>query len=356
MREIEVDRLRRRIDLIDWKIIQLLNERMEIVLRVRKHKDKVFDPEREKIVLENVRQASRNLIREGFSQRLFDAIIEESKHLQEANLTLCGFQGEHGAYSEVAVLNYDRGLIPIPCREFKEVFEEVEAGTLDIGIVPVENSLEGQIAEVNDLLIETSLRIVGEITIPIHHCLLTLPETNYRELKVVYSHPQALAQCRSFIRRHRLEPRPFYDTAGAAKMLSEERPEASAVIASRLCAELYRLEIIKENIEDHPNNVTRFVALSKQEKEEGDKCSIIFSVPHRPGALFDVLKVFSERDLNLTRIESRPERGNPGRYVFYVDFEGDSRDEQVRSAIEQVKAKTATFKLVGFYKGFRGIE
>jgi prephenate dehydratase/chorismate mutase/prephenate dehydratase len=356
VRETEIERLRRRIDLIDWRILQLLNERMEIALKVRKHKQGVFDPERERTVLENVRQASRNLITEHFSQAIFGTIMEESKRLQEAPITLIGFQGEHGAFSEVAALSYHRNLVPIPCREFKDVFEEVENGALDYGIVPVENSLEGQIAEVNDLLIETPLNVVGEVVIPIHHCLLTLPETNYRELKVVYSHPQALAQCRQFIKRHRLEPRPFYDTAGAAKMLSQERPEASAVIASRLCAELYRLEIIKENIEDHPSNVTRFVVLSRTGRGEGNKCSIVFSVAHRPGALFEVLRVFYERHLNLTRIESRPEKGNPGRYVFFADFEGNSGDERVSSVLDEVRSRTLTFKLLGFYKAFREVS
>ena len=182
--------------------------------------------------------------------------------------------------------------------------------------------------------IETELKIVGEIKIPIHHCLLALPETEYRDLKIVYSHPQALAQCREFISRHKLEPRPFYDTAGAAKMLSEDRPDAACAIANKLCAELYHLEIIQENVEDHESNSTRFVILSRDESSEpGNKCSIMFSLKDEAGALFSILKIFSDRAINLTRIESRPHRNDPGNYVFFTDFEGSrQRRESDRCA------------------------
>jgi prephenate dehydratase/chorismate mutase/prephenate dehydratase len=231
----------------------------------------------------------------------------------------------------------------------------VATGQLDFGIVPVENSLEGAVTQVNDLLTETGLHIVGEISISIHHCLLALPETEYRDLKVVYSHPQALAQCREFISRHRLEPRPFYDTAGAAKMLSDDRPEAAAVIANRLCAELYGLEIIKENIEDHPSNSTRFIVLSQNRSDQaGDKCSIIFSVKHEAGALYAILKQFSDAGINLTRIESRPARNIPGNYVFFSDFEGSDQDERVVQALDAVREKSMSFKFLGCYKSNRG--
>jgi prephenate dehydratase/chorismate mutase/prephenate dehydratase len=349
-----LDAIRKRIDLIDLEILQLLNNRMELAVRTRRFKGYVTDAKREQEIFDKVKRLSHNLLKPAFSERLYQQIIVQSKEIQEQQYDLIGFQGEHGAYSEVASLAFDKNLIPIPCREFHEVFQDVAAGRLDLGMVPVENSLEGAVTQVNDLLIETELRIIGEINIPVHHSLLSLPETEYRDLKVVYSHPQALAQCRGFIARHGLEPRPFYDTAGAAKMLAKDRYEAAGVIANRLCADLYHLDIIQENIEDHPSNTTRFVVLSKDGVvENGDKCSVLFSLKHEAGALFAVLKIFSDGAINLTRIESRPARNKPGNYVFFSDFEGSEKDERVIHALKALKEKTIGFKFLGCYRSYK---
>jgi prephenate dehydratase/chorismate mutase len=349
-----LDAIRKRIDLIDFELLQFLNHRMELAARSRRFKGYVTDAKREQEIFDKVKRLSHNLLTPVFSERLYEQIIAQSKAIQGQDFNLAGFQGEHGAYSEVACLAYDPSLVPIPCREFHEVFNDVAAGRLDIGIVPVENSLEGAVTQVNDLLIETDLKIVGEISIPVHHSLLSLPETEYRDLKVVYSHPQALAQCRGFIARHGLEPRPFYDTAGAAKMLAKDRYEAAGVIANRLCADLYNLDIIQENIEDHSSNTTRFVVLSKDGVvENGDKCSVLFSLQHEAGALFAVLKIFSDGAINLTRIESRPARNKPGNYVFFSDFEGSDKDERVIHALRALKEKTIGFKFLGCYRSYR---
>lgn len=348
----DIREIRKRIDLIDCGIINLLHRRMELALRLRRLKGSIFEPEREKEVLANIRRYSRGVIEPEFAERLYAEIIDESKQIQQQDLKLIGFQGEHGAYSEVASLAYEPSLMPIPCREFREVFEEVGTGQLDFGIVPVENSLEGAITEVNDLLIETGLKIVGEISIPVHHCLLALPGMEYGNLRVVYSHPQALAQCRGFIARRGLEPRPFYDTAGAARMLSDERPQDAGVIASRLCAEFYHLEVVEEDIEDHESNTTRFIVLSKcSGTEEGNKCSVVFSLRHEAGALFSVMKIFSDAGINLTRIESRPMRTDPGNYAFFLDFEGSDKEERVAGALDKVGKGVQMFKFLGCYKG-----
>jgi prephenate dehydratase/chorismate mutase len=350
MKKGDLKAIRHGIDLIDNEIMGLLNRRMELAVRSKRFKSNTSDPGREGQVLDNVRRLSHNLVRKEFSEKLYREILVESKYMQDQGLQLIGFQGEHGAYSEVASLAYDPTLMPVSCKEFNEVFDEVATGQLNLGIVPVENSLEGAVTQVNDLLIETELEIIGEISIPVHHCLLAIPETEYRDLKVVYSHPQALAQCRDFITRHRLEPRPFYDTAGAAKMLSDDRPEAAAVIANKLCAELYNLEIINENVEDHPSNSTRFIILSKQKADlPGDKCSIIFSLKHEAGTLFTVLKRFSDAQINLTRIESRPARNNLGNYVFFADFEGSDQDKRVAEALDAVREASMSFKFLGCY-------
>lgn len=346
----DLNAIRRRIDSIDWEIMQLLNQRIEISVRARKLKKQIFDPAREQQIFENVRKYSGKLMRPQLSEDVYKSILAESKYAQEKDFVLIGFQGEHGAYSEAASLYYEPSMIPLPCEEFYQVFREVENGQLDFGIVPIENSLEGPITQVNDLLIERNLKIVGEIKMPIHHCLLALPGTEYRNLKIVYSHPQALAQCREFISRHKLEPRPYYDTAGAARMISNEKPDASGVLANKLCAELYHLEIIHENVEDHESNSTRFVILSKHESDKpGNKCTITFSLKDKAGALFSVLKVFSDRLLNLTRIESRPLRNSPGDYVFFIDFEGSDKDENVIAALQEVHDAVRNLKFHGCY-------
>ncbi|MFH0885315.1 MAG: prephenate dehydratase [Candidatus Micrarchaeota archaeon] len=350
----ELEELRRRIDSIDSEILKLLNRRMEFALRTRKMKPGVDDADREKEVLEAAAKHAKGLIRPEFSQKVFRDIIAESKALQKGSRKLVGFQGEHGAYSEVAVRSFDKSWVPIPALEFLDVFEGVAKNQFDYGVVPVENSLEGAVTTVNDLLVETDLKIVGEIKVPVHHCLLALPETDYRDIKVVYSHPQALAQCRGFIARNKLEPRPYYDTAGAALMLANERPKAAAAIASRLCAEIYDLEVLKENIEDHESNNTRFVVLAREQGEgKGDKCSIIFSTAHKAGALYEVLKLFSEAGVNLTRIESRPIRKDPGKFAFLLDFEGSDSEAGVAGVLQKVQKGTMMYKFLGCYKGAR---
>jgi prephenate dehydratase/chorismate mutase len=347
----DLKEIRKSIDAADYEIVKLLNKRMEYGLRLTRLKTAVSEPGREEQVISHVRSYSQNVLNPDFVEGIYSTIISESKRLQQAGLKLIGFQGEHGAYSEVAAHTYGSSLISIPCSGFHDVFREVESGQLDLGIVPVENSIEGAVTEVNDLLVDTNLHIVGEVTIPIHHSLLTLPEQDYRDLRTVYSHPQALGQCRGFIARHKLEPRPFYDTAGAAVMLREQRLAATAVIASRLCADLYHLEVLKENIEDNDSNRTRFIVLSKNPgSEDGDKCSIIFSVSHRPGGLFSVLKTLSDGNINMTRIESRPLRNDPGRYAFFVDFEGSDKDEVVRNALTDIENTATNYKFLGCYK------
>jgi prephenate dehydratase/chorismate mutase/prephenate dehydratase len=347
----ELAEIRHKIDRIDYQLVKLLNDRMELALRTKSLKPQVLDEEREKKVMENVNRFARGLVPDAFLTRIFTELIAESKRLQGLEFRLIGFQGEHGANSEAAARAYDPELLPIPCPEFTEVFAGVADRNIDLGILPVENSLEGAVTEVNDLLITHHLKIVGEIKIPIHYCLLTLPETDYREIKVVYSHPQALAQCRKFIARNRLEARPFYDTAGAAKMIAETRSPAAAAIANRSSAEYYNLEIIKENIEDESTNSTRFLILSRENGEaDGDKCSIVFSTRHEAGALFHILRTFADASINLTRIESRPNKTDPGKYIFLLDFKGSPEEDNVRRVLEEVERKSVMYKFLGCYK------
>lgn len=341
--------VRKKIDLIDSNILKLLNDRMELVLMSKKFKSQIEDKEREKELLDSVKENLTGLINDKFIEKIYTEIIKEGKKLQQKEYELIAFQGEHGAYCEVASREWNNDLIPVPCSEFAGVFEGVESGLYDYGIVPVENTLGGSVDQVNRLLINTDLSVVGAVELPIHLCLLILPGTDHREIHTVYSHPQALAQARNFLSRNKLEPAQYYDTAGAAKMLAEKRPKVSAAIASKLCAKLYNLEIIKEDIEDLERNTTRFLVLSKKEnREEGAKCSVIFSTEHKAGTLFSVLEVFAKENINLTRIESIP--NEPGNFAFFLDFIGSNKEDRVVKALEKVKKITAGLKIMGFYK------
>lgn len=342
-------KIRENIDLLDSEILKLLNDRMEQALMAKRFKSQIEDTEREKEVLDRIRANSTGLINAEFIEKIYTEIIRESKNLQQKDYELISFQGEHGAYGEVASSAWNSNLIPVPSNEFVGVFDGVKSGVYDYGIVPVENTLGGAVGPVNQLLISTDLNVVGAVELPVHLCLLALPGTDHREIRTVYSHPQALAQCRHFLTRNKLEPVNYYDTAGAAKMLVEKASKASAAIASKLSAKLYNLEIIKEDIQDLERNMTRFLVLSKEESiEEGNKCSIIFSTEHKAGTLFGVLEVFAKQNLNLTRIESIP--SEPGNYAFFLDFAGSNKDDKVIKALEKVEEITINFKLMGCYK------
>jgi len=352
-RATKLERVRREIDFVDYEILKLLNERIELSLQAKKLKKTTCDRARERQVLRRVRRYAGifNLVQRDFVERLYIEIMKESRKSQEAEQGLIGFQGEHGAFGEIAAQHYDPHLAAIPCPEFAHVFEGVQKGYLDRGIVPAENSLGGPVSPVNELLIQTDLKVVAAIKLRINHCLLAIPEAKYREIKVVYSHPQALSQCRAFLSRRHLEGRPYYDTAGAARMLANEGLKAAAAIASPLCAELYNLEIMKEDIGDNPSNFTRFFILAREEKKtDGNMCSIVFATPHKAGTLFAVLEIFARARINLTRIESLPDRDDPGHYVFFLDFQIAGCREHTLQILDEVKRKTKMLKYLGCYR------
>ena len=341
--------IRNNIDLIDFKILTHLNDRMELALVAKRLKSKIQDREREKEIFDRIRRDATGLIDANFIEKIYADIIKESRKLQQTDYQLIAFQGEHGAYGEVASREWRSDLIPVPCAEFAEVFEMVELGIFDYGIVPVENTLGGVVDQVNRLFINTVLHVVGAVELPIRLCLLAPPGTDYRDVRNVYSHPQALAQSREFLSRNKLEPVQYYNTAGAAKMLAEKKLKGSAAIASALSAQLYNLEIVKEGIEDLDRNITRFLVLSKEEnKEDGDKCSIMFSTEHKTGALFRVLEVFAKEKINLTRIESIP--NEPGNYSFFLDFLGSNKEDKVVRTLDRVKDIATNFRMMGSYK------
>jgi prephenate dehydratase len=346
--------VRARIDDTDRRLLRLLDQRIELAVRAGRLKTAVTDAAREAQVLEKVRSAAYGLLSAEFVTGLYGAIMAEGKRLQEARPGLAGFQGERGAWSEVACLAWDEALVPVPCRGFADVFDGVARGTFDRGVVPVENSLGGAVVEVSDLLIARDLSVVGEVVVPVRQCLLALPGVRLRDVRTVYSHPQALAQCRAFLEEHDLEGGPFYDTAGAARWLMFEGSRTSAAIASPLAASLYGLEVLADAIADEPGNETRFLVISRTPAEAGgDKCSIVLTTEDRSGALAESLGVFAAHGLNLSRIESRPTRVRPGTYAFVIDFLGGADAPAVDAALAALAAQCPSLKVLGFYAAAR---
>ncbi len=346
----DLQNMRSNIDRIDSEILRLLTKRLEYAVRTKRFKENVSDPSREEQVLQRIKNHSRWLIRQEFSHSLFSQIMAESRVLQSLEAPLVGFNGEHGALTEYALTRISNTWMPIPHSEMSEIFEALKSGALDYGVVPIENSVEGGLSNVLDELISCDLSIVGEIAIPVHYCLLALPESDHRDLKVVYSHPEVLSHCRGFISRNRLDPKPYYDAAGAALMLTRERLSGAAVITNKLCAEIYNLNVLVEAVEDQKDNTTRFIVLGRSpSKEKGTKCSIVFSATHTAGSLHSTLKLFSDAQINLTRIESRPIPESEGSVAFVLDFFGSKEDEAVARVLAQVEASSSMFRFLGCY-------
>ncbi len=262
-------------------------------------------------------------------------------------------QGERGAFSEVAAKSLlNERITPLPCESFEQVFDSVEGGRSRFGVIPIENSLVGSIHRNYDLLLERSLQIVGETELRIVHCLMAPRGTGLKSIRRVYSHPVALDQCRRFFADHpQIEPISYYDTAGAAKMLAEKGVPEAGAIAGPLAAELYDLKVLRKSIEDEKSNHTRFLLLARKPQRFTGKAktSIVFSFRNQPGGLFKALSVFALRDIDLTKIESRPVRHSTWRYYFYLDFAGSVADPNVRRALDHLGELTSFLKVLGSY-------
>ena len=267
------------------------------------------------------------------------------------------FQGEIGAFSEEAVwaLYGEAEVVPSPSME--AVFEAVEAGRVERGVVPIENSLFGSVHVNYDLLRAYAVQIVGELKLRIRHHLMAVPGTTLDDIRRVHSHPQALGQCQTFLRQRlpHAKALPTYDTAGAAKMIAEKGQNDLAAIAAERAAVEYGLAVLAADIESHHQNYTRFLALTRgtavpTDAETPLKTSIVFALRKNvPGALFKSLAVFALRDLDLFKVESRPLVGSPGNYLFYLDFEGALTDEPVQRALDHLSEITAQLKVLGSY-------
>jgi chorismate mutase / prephenate dehydratase len=349
-----LDKLRKQIDEMDESIVKLIAERMEIAREIGKEKKQIGTPIEDKIREQKVIEKVKNLAR---AQKLnpedieiiYQRIFSGSKETQGVTVA---FQGEVGAYSEEAAYKYfgpESRLIPHESLE--DVFQAVEKGRVQFGMVPIENSTEGMIARTYDLLLDSSLKICGETQLRIVHCLIGLPESQIDTIKEVYSHPQALGQCKYFLNKMGWKQASFNDTAGSVKFVKDSNMPAKAGIASARSAEIYGMKILIQGIEDNVNNYTRFFVISKQEASPSghDKTSIVFSVKHKPGALYDALKELAARKINMTKIESRPTRQKPWEYNFYVDIEGHYLDSSVKEALESLEEAAIFIKVLGSY-------
>jgi len=277
-----------------------------------------------------------------------------------ADIPRVAFQGESGAYSEAAAYAYfGNGITTVPCPNFENVFNAVSAGDVTHAILPFENSLAGSIHRNYDLSLRHDLHIIGEYHLRVAHCLLALPGVTLEEVKEVHSHPQALAQCEKRLDTLGLTRVVAADTAGSARMLRETGRRDAAAIASRRAADVYDLEILAENFEDDPTNYTRFLALTTaptpgQDPEEGDyKTTVVFSLDNRPGALFKALSVFALRDIDLTKIESRPFPGRPWDYLFYIDFAGHAASKNSSRALDHLQELAPFLRVMGSYPRHR---
>jgi chorismate mutase/prephenate dehydratase len=262
------------------------------------------------------------------------------------------FQGEIGAYSESAVVKiFGPKARPKPCKSFLEVFRAVEEDVTKFGVVPIENSIEGSVNPVYDLFLQSDLKVGGELALRIEHCLIANQGSSLRDINVVYSHPQALGQCRRYLEGLEIEMISTYDTAGSVKMIREKELRNAAAVAAERAAEIYDMKILAQDIADTKNNYTRFFVLTKNKSSAtgNDKTSVIFSTMHVAGSLYKALGEFAMRGINMTKIESRPTKENIWEYNFYLDIKGHMDDSICAEALDGLRSKSLFVKVLGSY-------
>ena len=269
-----------------------------------------------------------------------------------------GFQGEHGAFSEEAIVRkFGTAARPVPFQSLREVFDSVMKLEANLAVVPIENSLEGGVTETYDLLLANELKITGEIKVRIRHCLISKPGASLMEIATVLSHPQALAQCRNKLAKLGLKSQPFYDTAGSVKFIADSTDVSLAAIASEYSARVYGMKVLRRSMEDSKSNYTRFLILGRRAKRRSKvayKTSLVFSTRHRPGSLFRALEPFAREGINLTKIESRPTKQTPWEYYFHIDLDGSAYDGPVSRAIKTLRTRADFVRVLGSYPADSG--
>ncbi|MCC2971959.1 prephenate dehydratase [Massilia sp. IC2-476] len=345
--------LREQIDAIDAQILDLLSRRGQIAQQVGHVKAEtnapVFRPEREAQVLRGVAERNPGPLNSRDVQTIFREIMSSCRAL-EKRVTVA-YLGPSGTFSEQAVYQqFGTAIETLPCVSIDEVFRATEAGTADFGVVPVENSSEGAINRTLDLMLATTTVISGEISIPVHHSLMT--KTGSMDgVTVVCAHSQALAQCQVWLNLHHpgIERRAVASNAEAAIMASQD--PTVAAIASEMAGEQYQLGVVQAHIQDDPHNRTRFAVIGSLETGPSgrDHTSIVLAVPNKAGAVYNLLAPLAKHGVSMTRFESRPARIGTWEYYFYVDIEGHVRDAAVARALNELKDNAAFFKVLGSY-------
>ncbi len=348
-----IDQLRRRIDQIDEQILELINQRLLTAQEIGRIKLRdggpVADGSRESRLLNRLKKLNKGPLNRQALQHIYTEIIAAAREIQRPHRV--AFLGPEATFTHIAAVNhFGRSVAFVPQPSIREIFSEVEKGTFNYGVVPVENSIEGAVNYTLDLFFESDLRICAEIYHAISHDLLSRT-ADLEKIQTIYSHPQAFAQCRHWLRKHRPDIAlvDCSSTAEAARKAAAE--PLTAAIASREAADSYRLEVVAEHIEDSSRNVTRFLVIGKDDiKPTGqDKTSIMFVTAHVPGALFNVLKPIAAAGINMLKLESRPTKHENWSYFFFVDLAGHITDEAVHQTVEKMKARCLFLKLLGAY-------
>ena len=347
---------RDQIDAIDEQILLLVNERAALARQIGSLKDDgvIYRPEREAQVLRRLQANNTGPLSNEAVSNIFRAVMSNCRAL-EKELTIA-FLGPLGTYSEEAALKqFGLGRGAVVCGSIDEVFRTLEANQADYGVVPVENSTEGAIGITLDLLLSSPLKICGEITLPIHHCLLSKQE-DISQISHVFSHSQSLSQCHEWLNKTlpSAQREAVTSNARAAQMIHDlvsTHGTFAAAIASKRAAELFNLNILAENIEDDPKNTTRFLVLGKHDVAASgtDKTSIVMTTKNKPGAMIDLLEPLSRHGVSMTKLESRPSRQSLWDYVFFVDIEGHQTDAKVQAALQELQTRASFLKVLGSY-------
>ena len=349
----DLDEWRHRIDEIDGQILRLLDQRAALAVEIgrvkRERGASVHVPERKHEILAELTRRNEGPMPPAAVRAIWTEILSVSRHLQQP--LQVAYLGPEATFSHQAALRHFGQLAGyVAVRGIPEVFEAVERGRAGVGVVPIENSTEGSVTHTLDGLSETGLLICGEVLLEIHHFLLGRAR-DLAEVKRVYSHPQALAQCRRWLDRHLSDAEPVEVGSTAAAVEHALSDPGAAAVASEMAGQLHGLPVLQARIEDYGHNVTRFLVLGTHAAGATghDKTSVLLSVPHRVGALHRAIEPFATGRLNLTKIESRPTRRRPWEYVFFVDIEGHQSDDAVAEVLDAVRERCLFVKVLGSY-------
>jgi chorismate mutase/prephenate dehydratase len=350
----KLSKLREEIDLIDRKLLELLNKRAELARKVGEIKREkgipFYVPGREAKILSKIEELNRGPLAPESVRAIFREIISACRALEEP--TKVAFLGPEATFTHLAALKHFGTSSDLrPMETIDEVFDEVEKERVDYGVVPIENSIEGIVNYTVDMFLDTDLKISGEIYIPVSLHLMSL-ESKVEDIRKIYSHRHAIAQSRKWLaeRLPNVEVEEVSSTARAAELASKER--GTAAIASEAAALLYDLNILEKNIQEISRNFTRFLVIGKRDSDVptgNDKTSIMFTTRHVSGALFNALKPFALYGVNLSKIESRPIKKRPWEYIFFVDIDGHRKEPTVAKALDELQESTSFFKILGSY-------